>query len=296
MSTKAIREALEDLRLSLEDHPNTGAEDWARYVRARDEVDAIEASQSLGKAYGTPATGTDVASCTIPRDDQRDCPGSTQRTAHSAKFDPLVHIRRVFTFHDTKGDIAVTPSGVLRYQRSTGFWDDYHGSPLEQALASVLAAWAARAQTLYDEKRATKQRATGGCAETAGVVETVAPQTASKVGDAKPPVCVQHQCKNPPVLPSMFCCVHMENELRGSIKEIIGVFDGLLAEQGGKCAICETTDPGIKGWTFDRSHYTKHERTPRAVLCPDCNVMLDYAKDSTRVLEAAARHLLRRPV
>lgn len=50
MSTKAIREALEDLRLSLEDHPNTRTEHWERYVRARDEVDAIEAGTKVGMA------------------------------------------------------------------------------------------------------------------------------------------------------------------------------------------------------------------------------------------------------
>lgn len=82
----------------------------------------------------------------------------------------------------------------------------------------------------------------------------------------------------------------------GSIKETLATFDALLAAQGGKCAICETKDPGSRGWTFDRSHYTKTKRSPCAVLCPDCNVMLDYAKDSTRVLESAVKHLLRSPV
>lgn len=149
MNTKAIREALEDLRLSLEDHPNTRTEHWERYVLARDVVDAIEAAPKVEAQCG----------------------------------------------------------GV---------------GPKKEAVA--------------------------------------------------------------PEAPS------------GSIKDTLAAFDELLTAQGGKCAICETKDPGTRGWTFDRSHYTKAKRSPRAVLCPDCNVMLDYAKDSTRVLEAAVRHLLRSPI
>lgn len=166
MSTKAIREVLEDLRDSLDDHPNTRTEHWARYVRARDEVDAIEAAQMPSRFANGPVLSPDVAmrmeegaardTAEAMAESSRAADARRYACAHSAERGSLVHIPRVFTFHDGNSDIAVTPSGVLRYQRSTGFWDDYHGSPLENALAGGLAEWAARAQALYDERRATK--------------------------------------------------------------------------------------------------------------------------------------------
>jgi Recombination endonuclease VII len=71
-------------------------------------------------------------------------------------------------------------------------------------------------------------------------------------------------------------------------------FDAMLAGQGGKCAICETTDPGVHGWNLDHDHsFSPKDRAGhRGVLCRACNLMLGNAKDDPRALQAAIVYLL----
>jgi len=68
-------------------------------------------------------------------------------------------------------------------------------------------------------------------------------------------------------------------------------FEALLAEQGGKCAICRGEEPGPWGtWRLDHNHKTGRVR---GLLCFSCNVFLGHAKDSPRILKAAVHYLAR---
>lgn len=62
----------------------------------------------------------------------------------------------------------------------------------------------------------------------------------------------------------------------------------LLAAQGGKCAICGTTEHGGKNWHLDHDHTTG---VTRGALCKACNMALGFFKDSSTLLEAAAAYL-----
>lgn len=69
-------------------------------------------------------------------------------------------------------------------------------------------------------------------------------------------------------------------------------FDRMLAEQGGACAICRTTDPRGKGrFHVDHDHDTGRVR---GLLCHHCNVMLGNAGDSAERLRMGADYLDRR--
>lgn len=70
----------------------------------------------------------------------------------------------------------------------------------------------------------------------------------------------------------------------------------MLAEQGGKCAICRGADPGgrtrsqheIGRWHVDHDHRTGRVR---GVLCGDCNVGLGAFRDNGDSLLNAAVYL-----
>lgn len=70
----------------------------------------------------------------------------------------------------------------------------------------------------------------------------------------------------------------------------------LLADQGNACAICRATDDGLwpgrslqrDGWHIDHDHETGEVR---GVLCPNCNLMLGYARDNPSTLQAAIAYL-----
>ena len=69
-------------------------------------------------------------------------------------------------------------------------------------------------------------------------------------------------------------------------------YDRMLAEQGGGCAICDTTEPGHGKAVFcvDHDHATLRVR---GLLCQDCNQGLGrFGDDSARLL-AAERYLQR---
>lgn len=77
-------------------------------------------------------------------------------------------------------------------------------------------------------------------------------------------------------------------------------FDALLSLQGGKCAICDRTEPGGKGrWHVDHDHNCDQHGPKRAchkcirgLLCFNCNVALGYLSDSPIMLLKAADYLL----
>lgn len=70
-------------------------------------------------------------------------------------------------------------------------------------------------------------------------------------------------------------------------------FANILRLQGGKCAICKTTDPpkckrSGEGWHIDHDHATGKIR---GVLCHHCNVLLGSAKDDQITLLRAVHYL-----
>lgn len=75
-------------------------------------------------------------------------------------------------------------------------------------------------------------------------------------------------------------------------------FDATLAKQGGRCAVCGTTDAGGKHGQFHIDH--DHSCCPkgkscgkcvRGLLCHRCNVGLGNFKDDLARLEAAITYL-----
>ena len=69
-------------------------------------------------------------------------------------------------------------------------------------------------------------------------------------------------------------------------------YDALLAAQGGRCAICGTSNPGNG---FDRLHVDHDHRTGtvRGLLCSACNRGLGCFRDSPALLMVAAQYLQR---
>jgi hypothetical protein len=62
----------------------------------------------------------------------------------------------------------------------------------------------------------------------------------------------------------------------------------LLKLQGNKCAICDTDIQEEGKYHVDHCHRTN---SIRGVLCPNCNIMLGHAKDSTEILKSALNYL-----
>ena len=73
----------------------------------------------------------------------------------------------------------------------------------------------------------------------------------------------------------------------------ISVFEAMLAEQGGVCAICKqpetTTRNGkVRELCVDHCHATDEVR---GLLCVGCNTAVGYAQDDPSILRAAADYL-----
>lgn len=87
---------------------------------------------------------------------------------------------------------------------------------------------------------------------------------------------------------------HRETWLRRNYKLTVEQYNAMLAEQGGRCAICGTDDPrGRKNTEFfcvDHDHATG---LVRGLLCALCNYGLGAFKDDLTRLEAAAAYLRR---
>lgn len=70
-------------------------------------------------------------------------------------------------------------------------------------------------------------------------------------------------------------------------------YEALLAEQGGRCAICGTEEPGrtgVRKWSVDHCHTTGRVR---GILCHPCNLMLGKARDNPEILRKGADYLSR---
>lgn len=67
---------------------------------------------------------------------------------------------------------------------------------------------------------------------------------------------------------------------------IRSAYDGMVAAQEGKCAICKKTPS--RSLCVDHDHVTGQIR---ALLCSNCNAMLGMAKDSIVTLQSAIAYL-----
>jgi hypothetical protein len=70
-------------------------------------------------------------------------------------------------------------------------------------------------------------------------------------------------------------------------------YEAMLKSQGGKCAICRTSNPGGAGrhtGTFHADHDHKHGHV-RGLLCSRCNRGIGSFFDSPALLRAAATYL-----
>lgn len=84
-----------------------------------------------------------------------------------------------------------------------------------------------------------------------------------------------------------------KNALRRRLKTLCMTqedFDRLMIEQGGKCAICGTSDPKGRGNRLvpDHDHKTGAHR---GLLCSNCNVALGMFFDDLSTLGAAIQYL-----
>lgn len=69
----------------------------------------------------------------------------------------------------------------------------------------------------------------------------------------------------------------------------------LLNSQDGLCALCETDQPGSKGWVVDHDHnccsgVRSCGRCIRAILCSNCNTALGLAGDDPQRLRRMATY------
>jgi hypothetical protein len=72
-------------------------------------------------------------------------------------------------------------------------------------------------------------------------------------------------------------------------------YERLLADQGGRCAICRSDSPRRKNAQtlyIDHCHATGRVR---GLLCMACNSVLGFARDSADVLRGALEYLARVP-
>lgn len=77
--------------------------------------------------------------------------------------------------------------------------------------------------------------------------------------------------------------------IKSSYGITLGQYEAKLAEQGGRCGLCRTADPGAKGaFHLDHDHVTGRIRD---FLCVRCNHGLGYFKDSAQNLRASAKYL-----
>ena len=84
---------------------------------------------------------------------------------------------------------------------------------------------------------------------------------------------------------------YRENGLKRLYGVTLELYSSLLAEQGGVCAICLSSDPAGKGsFCVDHDHRTG---VVRGLLCSRCNSILGYAKDNPETLARGSVYLIK---
>lgn len=82
---------------------------------------------------------------------------------------------------------------------------------------------------------------------------------------------------------------HRARNIKSRYGITVEQYDAMLAEQGGRCAICGTDTPGGKGG-FHVDHC--HDGTQvRGLLCHRCNVGIGLMQDDSERLIAAAAYI-----
>jgi hypothetical protein len=86
--------------------------------------------------------------------------------------------------------------------------------------------------------------------------------------------------------------ISKEHHLKSRYGLTIEQLDLLFEQQGGRCAICFTFEPGGR---YDNLHIDHDHNTGvvRGLLCASCNLGIGYLKDSTSVLKSATSYLER---
>jgi hypothetical protein len=94
-----------------------------------------------------------------------------------------------------------------------------------------------------------------------------------------------------PWLSMGLCTAHYRRSRRYGDDHV--AIEPALAQQGGRCAVCGSTDPGRKtgGWATDHDHRTG---AVRGILCNGCNTGLGAFGDSIERLQMAIRYLRQR--
>jgi hypothetical protein len=74
-------------------------------------------------------------------------------------------------------------------------------------------------------------------------------------------------------------------------------FAAMLAAQGGRCAVCLTSEPGGQGWHVDHDHACCNTRKrscgkcTRGILCTRCNIGIGNFKDDPVIIQAAIDYI-----
>lgn len=73
-------------------------------------------------------------------------------------------------------------------------------------------------------------------------------------------------------------------------------YDGMLAEQGGRCAVCGQTDPSGNALAVDHDHaccpgVKSCGKCVRGLLCRHCNTALGLLRDDPKVVASAFNYL-----
>jgi hypothetical protein len=70
-------------------------------------------------------------------------------------------------------------------------------------------------------------------------------------------------------------------------------YDAMLADQGGRCAICGRTDSGSAATKYLAVDHCHSTGKVRGILCDPCNRGIGLLQDAVETVEAAAKYLRR---
>lgn len=88
---------------------------------------------------------------------------------------------------------------------------------------------------------------------------------------------------------------HADNNAKRNYGVGHGTYESMLTAQDGRCAICETREPGagLRRFHIDHCHNSKEVR---GLLCDLCNRGLGHFKDDPQLLTKAINYLAKRGV
>jgi hypothetical protein len=95
--------------------------------------------------------------------------------------------------------------------------------------------------------------------------------------------------------PEQYARITHRSALRRKYGIQIEQYDAMLADQGGRCAICRSVDTGSptrRYFSVDHDHVTG---VVRGLLCISCNTGIGGLRDDPRLVIAALRYLVNPP-